>query len=123
MNQRKDPKTGKFYVDPIKQKWFNNPNFRLARCSCRRQAKNHRQHHAGRGFPLYEAESPGSLWFDKGLKHFPQDLKLAASLLKQGGFVLHDDGLYDADGHRVEFTLQTQRRQQQSRRLLRDGGK
>jgi peptide/nickel transport system substrate-binding protein len=59
MNRRSDPKTHKPYVDPIKQAWFNDLNFR--------QAVNHainRQRIVdnalrGVGYALYGPESPG----------------------------------------------------------------
>jgi peptide/nickel transport system substrate-binding protein len=105
--RRKNPKSGKFYVDPIKQKWFNNKLFRCAISHAidrRRIVDNVLR---GVGLPLYTAESPAALYFNKSLKAYPQDLKLAADLLEQGGFVLKDDILRDAENNRVEFTLIT----------------
>ena len=107
MCRRTSPKTKKPYVDPIKQEWFNNVNFR--------QAINHvidRQRIVnnvlkGVGVPLYTAESTGSLFFDKELKPFPQDINYAVKLLQQGGFVKKGDRLYDAKGNPIEFTLVT----------------
>jgi peptide/nickel transport system substrate-binding protein len=107
MKRGKDPKTGKYYVDPIKQKWFNNVYFRRAISHAvdrRRIVDNVLR---GVGEPLYTAEPSSSVYFDKDLPAYPQDLKLAAELLKQGGFVLKDGKLYDQDGHMVEFTLIT----------------
>lgn len=106
-NRRKD-KNGKYYVDPIKRKWFNNVYFR--------QAVNHAINRKsmisnvlrGVGLPLYTAESPAALFFNKNLKPYPQDLRLAAELLTRGGFIKKRDGhLYDSDGNRIEFTLNT----------------
>lgn len=107
MNRRKNADNSKYYVDPIKQKWFNNIYFR--------QAVNHaldRQRIVnnvirGVGMPLYTAESEASPFINKNLKPYPQDLKLAADLLTKGGFTKKADGLYDADGHKVEFSLLT----------------
>lgn len=108
MNRRKNPKTGKFYVDPIKQKWFNNVYFRQAVSHAidrRRIVDNILR---GVGLPLYSPETPSSLFYDKDLVEYPQDLNLAAELLKKGGFHLDSNGqLLDSDNHRVEFTLQT----------------
>jgi peptide/nickel transport system substrate-binding protein len=108
MCRRISPKTKKPYVDPIKQEWFNNVNFR--------QAINHSMNRQrvvdnvlkGVGAPLYTPESTGCLFFNKDLKAFPQDLDYSAKLLKDAGFVKKPDGkLYDAKGNRVEFTLMT----------------
>ncbi|MBX9570126.1 MAG: ABC transporter substrate-binding protein [Candidatus Obscuribacterales bacterium] len=104
---RKDPKTGKSYVNPIKQKWFNNRNFRQAvshAISRKRIVDNVLR---GVGMPLYTSETPASIFFNKDLKPFPQDLKYSSQLLREGGFVFKDEKLFDAEGHRVEFTLNT----------------
>ena len=105
MNRRK--KENKFFVDVVKQKWFNNLNFRLAVSHAVNRKSIINNVLRGVGMPLYTAESPASLYFDKSLKPFPQDLKLATQLLAKGGFIKRDDILYDADGHKVEFTLTT----------------
>lgn len=107
LNRRKNPENGKYYVEPMKQKWFNNIYFR--------QAVNHaldRQRIVnnvlrGVGIPLYTPESEASPFINKDLKPYPQDLKLASELLAKGGFTKKPDGLYDADGHKVEFSLLT----------------
>lgn len=107
MCRRKNPKTGKDYVDPIKQKWFNNQKFRVA-CSHaldrRRIIDNALK---GVGTPLFTSESPSAIYQNKTLPSYTQDLTLAAQLLKEGGFVLKDGKLYDDAGHRVEFNLLT----------------
>ncbi|MBX9877716.1 MAG: ABC transporter substrate-binding protein [Candidatus Obscuribacterales bacterium] len=107
MNRRKDPESGKYYVDPIKQKWFNNLNFRQAVSHALNRQRIVNNVLRGVGLPLYTAESEASPFLNKDLKQYPQDLDLAANLLKQGGFVKKADGLYDADGHKVEFSLLT----------------
>jgi peptide/nickel transport system substrate-binding protein len=107
MNRRRDPKTGKSYLDPIKQKWFNNLFFRQAVAHAINRRRLVDNILRGVGLPLYGPEAPGSLYCNKSLQHYPQDMKLAADLLKQGGFVLREGKLFDSDGHRVEFTLQT----------------
>lgn len=107
MNQRKDPKTGKYYVNPIKQKWFNNLYFRQAVSHAINRRRIVDNILRGVGLPLYSSETPGSIFFNKSLEPFPQDMTLAADLLKKGGFVKRDGKLYDADGNRVEFILYT----------------
>lgn len=105
-NKRKDKK-GKFYVDPIKQKWFGNQSFRMA-CS---HAINRKRIISnvlrGVGMPLYTAESPASVYFNKKLEPYPQDLNMAADLLREGGFQKKGEWLYDKEGNQVQFTLNT----------------
>lgn len=107
MNRRKDPESGKFYVDPIKQKWFNNIYFRQAVTHALDRQRIVNNVLRGVGQPLYTAESAASPFINPNLKPYPQDLKLSNDLLSKGGFVRKPDGLYDADGHRVEFSLLT----------------
>jgi peptide/nickel transport system substrate-binding protein len=105
--RRKNPKTNKFYVEPLKQRWFNNTYFR--------QAVNHivdRKRMVdnilrGVGYQLFTAEPQASVFFNKDLKPYPSDVVLAKQLLEKGGFNLKDNILYDSEGHRVEFTLYT----------------
>lgn len=107
MCRRKDPKNGTDYVDPIKQKWFNNLHFRQAISHAvdrRRMVDNILR---GVGLPLYTPESTASVYFNKSLKPYQQDLKLAGDLLAAGGFVKRGDRLYDREGHPVEFNLIT----------------
>lgn len=108
LNRRKDPKTKKFYVDVTKQKWFNNPLFRQAVSHAINRKRIVNNVLRGVGTALYTAETPASLYFNKSLSDYQQDLSYSAGLLKQAGFVKKDDGnLYDAAGNLVEFTLQT----------------
>ncbi len=106
MNRRKNPKTNKPYVDPIKSAWFNDVNFR--------QAINHAinrdalvaNYFRGIGAPLFTAEPPASSFFNKNLKPFKMDLSYSNNLLSQSGFKKGPDGfLRDKTGHKVEFTL------------------
>lgn len=106
MNQRKDSK-GKYYVDPIKQKWFNSKSFRQAISHAINRKAIISNVLRGVGLPLYTAESPASVYFDKTLKGYPQDLQRAADLLEGDGFKKRGEWLYDKDGHQVEFTLIT----------------
>lgn len=106
MNRRKNPKTGKLYVDPIKSAWFNDTNFR--------QAINHvldrksivDNYFKGLGTPAFGGMSPTSPFVNKNLKPFASDVKLAKELLAKSGFKYDKDGnLQDKDGHRVEFDM------------------
>ncbi len=107
MNRRRNPETGKYYVDPVKQKWFNKRFFRQAVSHAIDRQRMVDNVLRGVGVPLFTPESPASLYFNQNLKTYGQDLGLAARLLERGGFAIKDGKLYDADGNRVEFTLNT----------------
>jgi peptide/nickel transport system substrate-binding protein len=107
MARRKDPKTGQFYVPHPYQDWFNNRYFRLAVSHAVDRKRIVDNILRGVGFQLFTAESPASIYLDKSLKPYPQDLELAAKLLEQGGFKKKGEQLYDAQGNPVEFTLNT----------------
>lgn len=108
MNTRKD-KNGKFYVSPIKQKWFNNLNFRTAidyaidRNAMINNVLN------GVAQPLFTAESLSSLFLNEKLAvGHERNIEYAKNLLTQSGFYYGKDGLlYDSDGNQVEFDLYT----------------
>ena len=106
LNTRKDSKD-KYYVDPIKQKWFNDLNFRRA-VDYAIDRKNMVLNIAnGIGAPLFTPESLNSIYLNKKLKPYNKDLNNAKILLKKSGFTLKDGKLFDKDGHRVEFNLYT----------------
>jgi peptide/nickel transport system substrate-binding protein len=106
LNRRRDSR-GKYYVDPIKQKWFNDPFFRQAVSHAIDRVRLVNNILRGVGLPLYGPESPSSLYFNKLLKAYGQNLELSAKLLEKAGFVKRDDCLFDSDKHPVEFTLYT----------------
>ena len=99
---------GKYIVDPIKQEWFNDLNFRRAieyaidRNSIILNVAN------GIGTPLYTAESPTSIFLNKDLKEPEYNVEKAKELLKKSGFYLDEKGaLHDKKGYRIEFSLYT----------------
>lgn len=105
--RRKNPKTGKFYVDPIKQEWFNNEYFRQAVTHAVDRQRMVDNILKGVGYRLFTAESSASVFFNHNLQAYPQDLELSARLLAQGGFKKVGDRLFDSSGHPIEFTLYT----------------
>lgn len=105
--RRIDPKTGKPFVDPVKQSWFNNLYFRQAINHAIDRRKLVDNILKGVGTELFTPESTASVYFNKNLKQFKQDLKLAADLLAKGGFHKQDERLVDRAGNNVEFALQT----------------
>lgn len=107
LNRRKDDK-GKPYVDPIKQVWFNDINFRNAidwaidRKSIVNNVAN------GLGEQLFTSESLNSIYLNKSIAGgHPKDLNKSREFLKKSGFRLKNGVLYDRFGHRVEFDLYT----------------
>lgn len=102
-------KEGKYYVNPIKQKWFNNKNFRTAvdYAIDRKAMVNNVVN--GVAQPLFTAESLSSIYLNEKLAvGHEQDVDYAKELLKDAGFYLDKDGfLYDEDGNPVEFDLYT----------------
>ncbi len=109
LNARKDPATGKPYVDPVKSQWFNNVHFRQAMDWAINREDMVANILKGIGAPLFTPESPSSIFLNEQLaKGHPQDVAKAKELLKTGGFSWDPQGrLVDAQGNRVEFTLYT----------------
>ena len=106
LNNRKD-KNGKYYVNPIKQKWFGNRDFRAA-IDWAIDRKNMVQNIAsGVAEPLFTAESLNSIYLNKYIKGHPSDINVARKSLQKAGFILKNGKLYDKKGNRVEFDLYT----------------
>ena len=107
LNDRKNDK-GKFYVDPKKQAWFQDRNFRKA-VDLAVDRKNIVLNIAnGIGAPLFTAESLNSIFLNKDLKSYEKNVKEAKELLSSSGFTRDKNGLlYDKNGNRVEFDLYT----------------
>ena len=107
LNNRKNDKN-KFYVNPIKQAWFSDINFRTA-VDYAIDRKNMVFNIAnGIGAPLFTPESLNSIYLNKNLKQYDKDLNKSKELLKKSGFYTDKKGdLYDKNGNRVEFNLYT----------------
>lgn len=106
LNNRKN-KDGKYYVNPIKQKWFRNKNFRTA-IDYALDRKNMIQNIAfGVAEPLFTAESNNSIYLNKNIKGHSKDKSKAFELLKEAGFEYKNNKLYDSQGNLVEFDLYT----------------
>lgn len=107
MNTRKNEQ-GKYYVQPKKQAWFNDKNFRYAidwaidRCAMVNNIAN------GLASPLFTSESLNSIYLNKSLaKGHSKDIEKAREYLKKSGFYWKKGILYDKKGNRVEFDLYT----------------
>ena len=105
-----DAKTGKPYVDPAKLKWFRNVKFRQACSYAIDRESIIKSILSGRGIPAYSFETPGNKkWFNPNIQKYPYAPAKALALLKEIGIEKRkgDDFLTDADGHRIEFVLNT----------------
>lgn len=106
LNNRKNDK-GKFYVDPIKQQWFQDINFRQA-VDYAIDRKNMVFNIAnGIGEPLFTPESLNSIYLNKNLKPYNRNLEKSKKLLTESGFYIKKGKLYDKANNRVEFDLYT----------------
>ncbi len=106
LSNRKN-KGGLWNVNPIKQNWFRNKDFRSAidwAVDRKGMVQNIAQ---GVATPLYTAESPTSIYLNKNIKGHPKNIETSKELLKNAGFEYKNNILYDNKGNRVEFDLYT----------------
>lgn len=107
LNTRKNDK-GKYYVNPIKQKWFSDENFRKAADYAVDRENMVFNIASGVGAPLFTPEPLSSIYLNEKIsKGHPQSMEKARAYLKQGGYVWKHNKLYDKDGNKVEFDLYT----------------
>ena len=108
LNTRKNA-DGQYYVDPIKQRWFGDKNFRKAVSLSIDRESIVINILRGVGAPLYTAESLSSIFLNQKLKNGePRNPNKARKLLKESGFYWSSTGqLYDKTRHKVEFNLST----------------
>ena len=108
LNSRKNKTTGKYYVNPVKQNWFNDKNFRSAVDWAIDRENLVLNVLSGVGEPLYTAEGIPSVFLNKETaKGHPLNLEYAQKLLYESGFYKKDGILYDKKGNKVEFELLT----------------
>ncbi len=107
MNNRKNEK-GKYYVEPKKQVWFQDKNFRQA-VDYAIDRKNMVFNIAnGLGYPLFTPETLNSIFLNKNLKPYDKNIEKSKELLKKSGFTWDKAGhLIDRFGNHVEFDLYT----------------
>jgi len=108
LNDRKNEK-GNYYVEPKKQVWFKDVNFRKAVDYAIDREFIVANILSGVGMPLYTAEGLSSIFLNEKLaKGHQRDIQKAKELLQLSGFYVGDDGyLRDKKGNVVEFTLMT----------------
>lgn len=107
LNNRFNKEKGTHFVEPKKQKWFSDVNFRKAidyaidRKSMVQNIAN------GMATPLYTAESPNGIYYNEKLKGHERNLSVAKAYLKKSGFYIKSGQLYDKYGNIVEIDLYT----------------
>ncbi|HEY9626006.1 MAG TPA: ABC transporter substrate-binding protein [Coleofasciculaceae cyanobacterium] len=110
LNQAKT-EAGKPIVDPIKSRWFNSLAFRQAIAHAIDRPRMINNIYRGISTPQdspISVQSPYYLPSEKGLKTYDYSLEKAKQLLLSAGFTYGAQGqLLDAEGNRVQFTLQT----------------
>lgn len=102
--------TGKPYVDPVKLKWFRDVKFRQAVSYAINRDALVQSVYAGRAVPNYGFITRGNKkWFDPNITTYPYNPDKARELLKEIGIEDRkgDGTLEDANGHAVEFILNT----------------
>lgn len=108
LNDRKNS-AGKYYVNPKKQKWFNDINFRKAVDYAIDRENIVFNIAGGVGAPLFTPEPLSSIYLNKSIADgHPRDMKAARERLCKSGFTLDKNGkLCDKEGNKVEFDLYT----------------
>lgn len=107
LNTRKNDK-GKYYVNPIKQKWFGDVNFRKAVDYAIDRENMVFNIAGGVAQPLFTPEPLSSIYLNEKISNgHPQDLNKSRELLRKSGFVWKEGKLYDKEGNKVEFDLYT----------------
>lgn len=107
LNTRKNDK-GKYYVDPVKQKWFGDLNFRRAVDYALDRENMVFNIASGVGAPLFTPEPLSSIYLNEKIaKGHPQNIEKAKELLSEAGFYWKNKKLYDKKGNKVEFDLFT----------------
>lgn len=107
LNRRKNDQ-GQYYVDPKKQAWFGDKNFRYAIDWALDRQNMVNNVANGLASPLFTAESLNSIYLNKKLaKGHPKDINKAKAYLRKSGFYWKDGILYDKKGNKVEFDLYT----------------
>ena len=108
LNNRKNEK-GEYYVNPVKEKWFRDKNFRTAMDYIIDRDSQVANILNGVGAPLFTPEALCSVFLNEEVaKGHKRNLDIAREYLKKSGFYNDKDGrLRDKDGNPVEFDMLT----------------
>lgn len=106
LNQGK--RNGKPLIDPIKSRWFNNVKFRQAVSYAIDRPRIANNIFRGLGEAQKSFISVQSPFYDPNIKNYPFDREKAKQLLLEAGFKYNNKNqLFDAEGNRVSFELNT----------------
>jgi len=107
LNNRKN-KDGKYYVNKVKQSWFQDKNFRKAIDWAIDRDDLVLNIFSGFASPLYSAEAINSLFVNEKIaKGHEKNIEYSKQLLNKSGFYYKNNILYDKHNNRVEFELLT----------------
>jgi len=109
-NKTKNPTTGKFYVNPVKLKWFTDLNFRKAVVHAIDKQSIIDIVMNGLGFVQDSSMSPSSgFFYNPDVRKYEYNINKAKAILKEIGIYDHNsDGVAeDSQGNRIEFNLFT----------------
>ncbi len=108
LNNRKNEK-GQYFVNPKKEKWFNDKNFRKAVDYAIDRDSQVANILNGVGKPLFTSEALGSIYLNEKIaKGHSRNLEKANDLLSKSGFYKDKSGqLRDKEGNIVSFDLLT----------------
>jgi peptide/nickel transport system substrate-binding protein len=99
---------GKPVVNPIKSRWFNNLKFRQAVAYSLNRQRMVKNIYRGLGEPQQSCIFVQSPFYNPNLKGYDYDPAKAKQLLREAGFKYNQQGqLFDGQGNRVKFTLNT----------------
>ena len=99
---------GKPIVNPIKSRWFDNLKFRQAVAYAINRERMVKNIYRGLGEPQNSFVAVQSPFYNENLKGYEYNQKKAKQLLQEAGFKYNKRGqLFDAEGNRVRFKLNT----------------
>ena len=100
-------KQGKPLIPRYKSDWFNNLKFRKAVAHAINRPRMVKNIYRGLGQPQNSFVSVQSPFANKKLQGYDYDPERAKQLLREAGFKYKQKKLFDAQGNRVKFTLNT----------------
>ena len=110
LNDRKNPNTGEYYVDPKKHAIFNDVRFRRAVAHAIDRQAMANTVFFGMADPLYGSIPPtNKKWYNPNIRRYEYDIEKSKSLLDEAGYVdRNNDGVREAaDGTPLSFVLLT----------------
>jgi peptide/nickel transport system substrate-binding protein len=109
-NTGQNEKTGKPYLDPVKQSWFRNEAFRKAAAFALDRKSMIDSVFGKEGYPQWSPMSPSDgYFFTSDVTRYEYDTAKARAILAGAGYrdINHDGLIEDSGGHPVEFSFIT----------------